>query len=336
MLLTDDRDVLSHKAIALRSIEIMVDGTPADFDAVLHPQFFNHEQVDEPPETRGYGSAKAHRVALWLRAAWEGLDWHVHDVVEEGELVVVRCTMSGRHTGDFAAYDIEGRVADVFAPTGATFATTQSHWLRMRDGRPVEHWANRDDLGTAEQLGWTRPTPAYLLRCALAKRRAVRAAAPARYATVRPFGRWQGEPEGVTADALRAMEAMRRVPEEVFAGFGHPTGLLDDAFADLGWVVHHVVAEGDLAAVHVTVSGRQTGPVARYGSDGGITAVFPSRGRAFAVRHTHWLRIAADGSVAAHCSDRDDLGMAMQLGWIPPSPAYLLRMARARRALRMP
>jgi predicted ester cyclase len=321
MLRTDERDALSHKAIALRSIEIMVDGSPADFDAVLHPDFFNHEQVDEPPETRGYGSAKAHRVALWLRAAWEGLDWEVHDVVEDGDLVVVRCTMSGRHTGDFAAYDLEGRVADVFAPTGATFATARSHWLRMRDGLPVEHWANRDDLGTAEQLGWTRPTAAYLVRCALAKRRAQRAAAPARYATVRPFGPWHGEPEGVRAHALRAVEAMRRVPEEVFPGFGHPTRLLHDSFADLDWVVHHVVAEGGLVAVNMTVSGRQTGPVARYGEDGAIAAVYPPRGREFAVRHTHWLRIRGDGSVADHRSDRDDLGMAMQLGWIPPSPA---------------
>jgi ketosteroid isomerase-like protein len=333
MLLTDDRDLLSNKAIAVRSIEIMASGGRADFDEVLHPDFFNHEQVDEPPETRGRGAEKAYGVALWLRAAWEGLDWEVHHVVEQDDLVVVRCTMSGRHTGDFAAYDVEGRVADVFAPTGATFATTQSHWLRMRDGRPAEHWANRDDLGTAEQLGWTRPTPAYLVRCALAKRRARRAAAPARYATVRPFGRWQGEPEGVTADALRAIEAMRRVPEEVFAGFGHPERLLDESFADLGWVVHHVVAEGDLVAVSMTVSGRQIGPVARYGEDGRMAAVFPSRDRRFAVRHTHWLRMAGDGSVADHVSDRDDLGMAMQLGWIPPSPSYLLRMARAKRAL---
>jgi hypothetical protein len=39
----------------------------------------------------------------------------------------------------------------------------------------IEHWANRDDLGTAEQAGWVPPTPLYLLRMALAKRRARRA-----------------------------------------------------------------------------------------------------------------------------------------------------------------
>ena len=38
----------------------------------------------------------------------------------------------------------------------------------------LEHWANRDDLGMARQLGWIPPTPAYLLKMARAKRRAKR------------------------------------------------------------------------------------------------------------------------------------------------------------------
>ena len=63
-----------------------------------------------------------------------------------------------------------------FPPTGRTFAITQTHWFRVRDGRVLEHWANRDDLGMAEQAGWVPPSPAYLLRMALAKRRARKAA----------------------------------------------------------------------------------------------------------------------------------------------------------------
>jgi hypothetical protein len=40
----------------------------------------------------------------------------------------------------------------------------------------AEHWANRDDLGMAEQLGWTPPSPLYLARMVLGRRRARRAA----------------------------------------------------------------------------------------------------------------------------------------------------------------
>ncbi|MBA2552761.1 MAG: hypothetical protein H0V10_03500 [Geodermatophilaceae bacterium] len=44
----------------------------------------------------------------------------------------------------------------------------------MADGKVIEHWANRDDLGTSMQLGWTPPTPWYLVRMLLATRRARR------------------------------------------------------------------------------------------------------------------------------------------------------------------
>ena len=49
-------------------------------------------------------------------------------------------------------------------------AVTQTHWTRMRDGKVVEHWANRDDLAQARQLRWVPPTPLYLWRMARAKR----------------------------------------------------------------------------------------------------------------------------------------------------------------------
>lgn len=64
-----------------------------------------------------------------------------------------------------------GVVQSVMPPTGRRFASTQTHWYRMRDGLIAEHWANRDDFGTAQQLGWVPPTPVFLLRAWRAKRR---------------------------------------------------------------------------------------------------------------------------------------------------------------------
>jgi hypothetical protein len=58
--------------------------------------------------------------------------------------------------------------------------------------------------------------------------------------------------------------------------------------------------------------------------------VFPPTRRRFAATQTHWFRIA-DGLVIEHWANRDDNGQAMQLGWIPPSPIYLLRMQLATR-----
>ena len=58
------------------------------------------------------------------------------------------------------------------SPPGAgTFAASQTHWYRLAGGRIIGHAANRDDLAQARQLGWVPPSPAFLLRSALARRR---------------------------------------------------------------------------------------------------------------------------------------------------------------------
>jgi predicted ester cyclase len=175
VLLTVNTDADTRREMALRSISVMADGTLEDFEEVLHPQFLNHEQKDEPPAARGIGPATAYSTALWLRDAFADLRWEIHEVVAEDDLVVVHCTMHGRHVRPFVSYDADANVAEAFPPTGKTFASTQTHWLRIKDDKVIEHWANRDDLGMAVELGWVPPTPLYLIRSALAKRRARRA-----------------------------------------------------------------------------------------------------------------------------------------------------------------
>jgi predicted ester cyclase len=165
----DDR-----KAVAVRSIRIMADGDLAAFDAVIHPKAANREAAHEPPAARDRGPAAFHATALWLRGAFSQLRWDIHEVAGDDDLVVVHCTMSGRHTGSFVRYDGAGRVSQVMPPTGKTFSATQTHWFRLAEGKVIEHWANRDDLATAQQAGWVPPTPIYLIRMAVAKRRAAR------------------------------------------------------------------------------------------------------------------------------------------------------------------
>lgn len=174
---TDTRS--DTKALAVATFEVMRSGEPADFERILHPDALNREAVDEPPASRGHGPAAFHATKAWLHESFADLRWDIHDVVAEGDLAVVHCTMSGRHVRDFVTFDPDGQVADAFPPTGRTFATTQTHWLRIADGLVSEHWANRDDMGTAIQLGWVPPTPLYLVRMALAKRRARRRYRPA-------------------------------------------------------------------------------------------------------------------------------------------------------------
>jgi predicted ester cyclase len=168
--------LLDTKALCIRSMQIMVDGDLEDFEAVVHPLAVNREAVEEPPATRVPGPAGFHATALWLRHAFADLAFEVHDVVADGDLVTIHNTMSGRHVNPFVSYGPDGEVVQAFPPTGKRFATTQSHWFRVADGKVIEHWANRDDLGTARQLGWVPPSPRYLVGMARATRRARRAA----------------------------------------------------------------------------------------------------------------------------------------------------------------
>ncbi|MGV9826736.1 MULTISPECIES: ester cyclase [unclassified Gordonia (in: high G+C Gram-positive bacteria)] len=158
--------------VALRSLVDIGAGTRESFDAHIHPDATNREAHQEPPECRGRGPEAFWATALWLRAAFPDVTHEAHEVVAHDDLVVVHATMSGTHRGPFVVYDDAGNVERAFAPTGRTFTVTQTHWFRIRDGLCVEHWANRDDQGMAGQLGWIPPSPAYLLRCALATRRA--------------------------------------------------------------------------------------------------------------------------------------------------------------------
>jgi len=85
---------------------------------------------------------------------------------------------AGDHVGPahrpFRQLDKDAQPAQVFPATGKQFASTQTHWFRVADGKVIEHWADRDDLCTATQLGWTPSSPWYIVRMLLASRRARR------------------------------------------------------------------------------------------------------------------------------------------------------------------
>jgi predicted ester cyclase len=165
-------------ALCAHSMDIMATGSREDFERVFHPEAVNREGAVEPPAARLPGPAGFYATAQWLRAAFSDLHFEIHEAAEQDDLVVFHATMSGRHTGDFVSYQPDTATVDTVMPaTGKAFAITQTHWFRTRDGLVTEHWANRDDLAMARQAGWVPPSPVFLLRAALAKRRAQKRAA---------------------------------------------------------------------------------------------------------------------------------------------------------------
>ncbi len=108
---------------------------------------------------------------------------------------------------------------------------------------------------------------------------------------------------------------------------------LRTAFSELVLTVDEVVSDGDLTVTYGTMSGRHTGPFVLHDDAGRVERVFAPTGKTFTVTHSHWWRLEGD-LVIEHWANRDDQGQGLQLGWIPPSPAYLYRCARATRKAR--
>lgn len=161
-------------ALVVRSIHAMAAGDREEFNALYHPAAHDGENPIQPPSSRVPGPDGFWSTALWLRAAFAGLHYEIHHALADGDLVTVNSTMCGTHAAPWAAYTANGDIDSVFPPTGKPFRATQSHWFRLEDGLIRVHWANRDDLGMARQLGWVPPTPVYLARMIAAKRKARR------------------------------------------------------------------------------------------------------------------------------------------------------------------
>ncbi|GAA0234725.1 ester cyclase [Cryptosporangium japonicum] len=137
-------------------------------------------------------------------------------------------------------------------------------------------------------------------------------------------------PDATNREAVDEPPACRGTGPEAFWA----TALwLRSAFSELAFAVDESVVEGDLAVTYGRMSGRQTGDFVVWNADGRVERAFAPTGRRFEVRHAHFQRVR-NGLVVEHWAVRDDQSMALQLGWIPPSPLYLARCARATRRAR--
>lgn len=139
-------------------------------------------------------------------------------------------------------------------------------------------------------------------------------------------------PDAINREAVAEPPTTRGHGPEAFLATAQ---WLATAFSDLAFAIDTTVVEGDLVVTHGTMSGRHTGDFVIWTPEGGVERAFAPTGRTFEVRHAHFGRMR-DDLVVEHWAVRDDQGMALQLGWVPPSPWYLLRCAaataRARRA----
>jgi predicted ester cyclase len=117
-------------------------------DEYVHPDYVNHEAAAHRPP----GPEGMRQTVSWLRDAFSELRFDVRDAIADGDRVALRVQMSGVHTGPLMG----------MPPTNKPFSVQHIHIFCVADGKIVEHWANRDDLGGMSQLGLlprSPPTP---------------------------------------------------------------------------------------------------------------------------------------------------------------------------------
>lgn len=109
----------------------------------------NHSAI---PEAQGRVGLFTIWEKLW--AAFPDLAWTCEDTVAEGDRVVCRLRMRGSNSGPL-------RFSRMPLPaTGKTIDGEAIHIFRLADGKIVECWAQRDEVGMLRQLGHLVPTEA--------------------------------------------------------------------------------------------------------------------------------------------------------------------------------
>ena len=114
-------------------------GNLAVADELIDPEFLDREA--HPGGNRGPESFR--QLITMLRTAFPDLHFAIEDLIAEGDTVAGRLTMNGTHTGPLMG----------MPPTGRAVRQAHMHFIRFRDGKAIEHWGLRDDMGMMRQMG---------------------------------------------------------------------------------------------------------------------------------------------------------------------------------------
>ncbi len=118
-------------------------GNLAILDELCSPGMIQHTTHSPQPI---YGLDKIKRLAAGYQRAFPDLYYTLDQVVAEGDLVAVRWTAQGHHTGSFQG----------IPPTGRGCLINGMSIYRCENGQIVERWVQNDDLGMLGQFGVPR------------------------------------------------------------------------------------------------------------------------------------------------------------------------------------
>jgi predicted ester cyclase len=109
----------------------------------------------EQSHNHGFPTSRADIWAVLddIENTFPDVNFEPHQIVAEGDLVMVRYTMSGTHMGVQKLPFVHGGFLAGVAPTGKRIKVKHIHIFRFKDSQVIEHDAVQDNLEMARQLG---------------------------------------------------------------------------------------------------------------------------------------------------------------------------------------
>ncbi|HML24577.1 MAG TPA: ester cyclase [Aggregatilinea sp.] len=117
-------------------------GDLSPIDGHFTPHAVDHQ---EPPGTDF--SVHLKEVITALRTAFPDLHLEIHDMLEEGDLVAFRSTMTGTQRGPLVMGPMH------IPPTGRHISVAHMHFIRSEGGQTTDLWHVWDLAGMMRQLG---------------------------------------------------------------------------------------------------------------------------------------------------------------------------------------
>jgi predicted ester cyclase len=108
---TSTDTISSGKQPASRSFRLIESGDAALAEAIITPDYTNHEAADAPGQLdrQLQGPTGFLATSHWLRDAFTELAFHEREIAVDGPTVHPATTMTGRHTGTFQGIPATGR-----------------------------------------------------------------------------------------------------------------------------------------------------------------------------------------------------------------------------------
>jgi len=119
--------------------EVVNNKNLAVIDELIDPDLFDHNAAPDAPP----GIEVMKQFMSAFVAAFPDLHSTLEDLVAEGDLVAGRMTTTGTHQGEFMG----------IPATNKKVTFSETHIVRISNGKAVDHWGISDNLSLMQQLG---------------------------------------------------------------------------------------------------------------------------------------------------------------------------------------